>query len=161
MPGTITVGLANQDPASQDRAKTDDNDPFVRATQQALSNANFLVLPVGPQSRYVATIEVSQQQRGSVAADGAEDRPAANIGNGVSARVTLPSRKTSLHGLVVTRLHIEVRLRSDRHLVWSGSALTAQVSGTRDGSATAVGAKLANALVSQFPNTLQEPISVP
>lgn len=161
-PGTITVGLSGKDPAWEDRGEAADDDPFVRATRNALGNADFLVLPRGAPSRYVASVEVSQQQRGSVTVDGDEAKPVGNTGNwGGGVRLTLPSRKTNLRGLVVTRLHIEVRLRSDGQLVWSGSALTAQVSGIGAGTNAAVGVKLANALVSQFPVTVQGPISVP
>ena len=161
-PGTITVDLSGKDPAREDRGEAADDDPFVRATRNALGNADFLVLPLGAHSRYVASVEVSQQQRGSVTADGVEAKSVGNIGNwGAGVRLTLPSRKTNLRGLVVTRLHVEVRLRSGGQLVWSGSALTAQVSGTGAGSTAAVGIKLANALISQFPVTVQESISVP
>ena len=161
-PGTITVDLSGKDPAWEDRGEATDDDPFVRATGNALGNANFIVLPRGTYSRYIASVEVSQQQRGSVTADGVEAKPAGNVGNwGGGVRLTLPSKKTNLRDLIITRLDIEVRLRSDGHLVWSGSALTVQVAGTEAGSIAAVGVKLANAVVSQFPVSVLGPISVP
>ncbi|WP_140851084.1 hypothetical protein [Sphingomonas glacialis] len=161
-PGTITVDLSGEDPVWEDRGEAADDDPFVRATRDALGYANFLVLPPGIHSRYIASVEVSQQERGSVAADGVEAKPAGNIGNwGGGVRITLPSKKTNLRALIITRLDIKVRLRSDGQLVWSGSALTAQVEGTGAGSIAALGVKLANAVVSQFPLTVEVPISVP
>jgi len=161
-PGTITVDLSGKDPAWEDRGEAVDDDPFVRATGNALGNANFLVLPRGTHSRYIASVEVSQQQRGSVTADGVEAKPSGNIGNwGGGVRLTLPSKKMNLRDLMITRLDIKVRRRSDGQLVWSGSALTAQVAGTGAGSIAAMSVKLANAVVSQFPVTVQRPISVP
>lgn len=162
MPGTVTVDLNGEDPAWDGRGETTEDDPFVTATRNAFGNANFLVLPRGGHSRYMATVSINQQRRGVVTSDGAEAKPSTNAGNwGGGLSVTLPSRKTNLHGLLVIELHIEVRLRSDGHLVWSGRALTTQVEGTRAGSAAAVGVKLAGVLVSQFPITVDGPISVP
>ncbi|TXC70475.1 DUF4136 domain-containing protein [Sphingomonas ginsenosidivorax] len=159
--GTVTVTLRDADPV-RDAAGDAVDDPFVQATRNALSNADFVVLPAGDHGRYVATVVVTRQQRGVVTANGVEDKSSADVGNwGGGVRVTLPSRKTSLHGLVVTEMHIEMRRRSDQGLVWSGSALTAQVDGTSAGSPRAVGTKLANRIVAQFPVTVNGPISVP
>jgi hypothetical protein len=160
--GTVTVTLRDADPVRDAAGEPVDDDPFVQATRNALSNADFVVLPAGDHGRYVATVVVTRQQRGVVTANGVEDKPSADVGNwGGGVRVTLPSRKTGLHGLVVTEMHIEMRRRSDQGLVWSGSALTAQVDGTSAGSPRAVGTKLANRIVAQFPVTVNGPISVP
>lgn len=159
--GTITVDLSGKDPAWEDCGEAADGDPFIRSTVNALGNANFLVLPRGTHSRYIASVEVSQQQRGSVTADGVEAKSAVNIGNwGESVRLTPPSKKMNLHNLIITRLDIKVRRRGDDQLVWSGSALTAQVAGTEVGSIAAISVKLANAVISQFLITVQGPISV-
>lgn len=161
-PGTVTVSLSGDDPAWHATDAAVDDDPFVEATRNALSNADFVVLPAGARSRYVATVRIDQQRRGSVTADGLEAGPSVAVGNwGGGVSLTLPSRKTSLRDLVITDLHVEVFQRSDRRLVWSGSAITAQVDGTQAGSAKALGVKLASALIPQFPVTTEFSISVP
>lgn len=161
-PGTVTVSLSGDDPAWQASGAAVDDDPFVEATRNALSNADFLVLPAGARSRYVATLRIGQQHRGSVTADGPEAGPSVAVGNwGGGVSLTLPSRKTSLRDLVITDLHVEIFQRSDRRLVWSGSAITAQVEGTQAGSAKALSAKLASALIPHFPVTMESSISVP
>jgi len=155
--GTVTIALAG-DP-NLDAADAVD---FVEAVGHALAGSDYLVLPAAGPSRYRAHVAIERQTRGLVAATGGVGRPsvgAANWGGGVS--IALPARKQDLRALIVTRMTITLRDRRDDRLVWDGSAVTAQLDGTRDNNAAVVGAKLADALVSQIPAILHEPLSVP
>jgi hypothetical protein len=156
-PGTVTVELAG------DRAGPSGPDPvFAEAVEKSLGDANFLALPAPSHSRYIAEVAVTQDVRRSVASDGAEAPASTHFGDW-SARldVTMPSKKTELHGLVVTELTVRIVLRSTNRTVWSGSALTARAQGTPAGAARVVAGALADAVIRRFPDKLDGPITVP
>ena len=156
-PGTITIERVENDLDAPEVGGV-----FAEAVQRALLNARFTALPSPSHSRYIARIAVTHNLRGTVTSDAKEAAPASNVGNwGAQLRVTLPSTKTQMRGLVVTTLTIEIALRSTDQLVWKGSALTAQVEGTRMNAPSIVAQKLADALIQNLPETLDRPISVP
>lgn len=156
-PGTVTVQLADADTLPPELRQ-----PLVEGVQRALAEANFMALPTPGHSRYIARVTVSRHLRGLAEANAEEAAPATSLGNwGARLRVTLPSDKTQTRGLVVTELALALVLRRTGRTVWSGTALTAEVEGTRAGAPEAVAYKLARALIGRFPATLAEPISVP
>jgi len=154
-PGTFTI-----EPA--DAATGPQTEPaFVDAVQAAVMRAGFTPLPKPSHSRYVATVTVTHTMRGAVTS-GLKSRPALGVTNwGTGLAVGLPKKDDQLHGLIVTELKVTFLVRSDNHAVWSGSAITAQVDGTRAGAPEAVAGKLADALFAQFPRQLPAPVSVP
>jgi hypothetical protein len=151
-PGTITI-----------EQRDDGADPaFTEAVQAAILRANFIPLPAPSHSRYVAVLTVTRTDHGLVTSGTKGSGPVAGIANwGAGLGMRLPKKGNRLRGLVVTDLKITMLLRSDNHPVWSGIATTAQVDGTRAGSPEAVATKLADALMAQFPRTLEGPLSVP
>lgn len=155
-PGTIGVALVDE-PA--DRAAADQ--PFADAVRQAFASANFVPLDAG-HGRYAAEVTVTRRATGAVASDADEPPPSVDEGNwAVRLGVKLPSGKTQLHGLIVTQLHVRIRLRSTNRIVWQASALTAQVEGTRAGAPAAIAGKLADALIARFPEPVTDPIAIP
>ncbi len=151
-PGTVTV-----------EAVADANTPavvrqaFADAVEQALLDARFTALPPQARGRYIARVGVTRAERGAVASNGRES--GASWGGGLS--VALPSDKRQLRGLIVTTLTVELVSRADGTVVWRGSALTAQASGTRADVPATLAAKLAPAIIRAFPQTLAEPLSIP
>lgn len=154
-PGTITVELAgdqgDSSPASQ---------PFVDAVSNALTDAHFLILPGAGHGRYIARVAVARQARGSVASGSAAGSGGVNL-TGARLGVSLPSSKTQLAGLVVTRLDVQIVRRDTDQTVWNGSASTAQVEGTSAGALPAVASKLANAVIRRFPEKTEGMIAIP
>ncbi|RZF65108.1 hypothetical protein EWE75_06935 [Sphingomonas populi] len=155
-PGTITV-------ERDDSAGARDIDPvFADAVRAASAEANFIPLPAPSHSRYIAIIAVTRKAEGVVTSGTRGTAPAAGIANwGVGMGMRLPTTKDQLRGLVLTELKVTILLRSDKHPVWSASAMTAQVDGTRAGAPDAVAGKLAEALFAQFPSRLDTALSVP
>lgn len=154
-PGTITVELAGGQggpPAA--------TQPFVDAVGDALTDAHFLILPGEGHGRYIARVAVARQARGSVASGAASGSGGVNLAGG-RLGVALPSSKTQLAGLVVTRLDVQIVRRDTDQAVWSGSASTAQVEGTPTGALPAVAAKLAGAVIRRFPEKTEGTIAVP
>lgn len=153
-PGTVEVQVVDEQHQTPKRDVL-----FAAAVGDALTNANFLILPGEGHSRYIARVTASEEARGTVAT------PAKSSGdiNAVGGRigVSLPGAKTQLSGLVVTRLDVQLVLRDSGQVVWSGSASTAQVRGTAAGAPQAVVKKLADALIRRFPQPMEGPISVP
>ncbi|MBJ6121441.1 hypothetical protein [Sphingomonas mollis] len=156
-PGTITIVAGGTQTATDPVVAT-----FVGAVSHAVLQTGFAPLPDTGHSRYVAKVEVSQTSRGVVTSsgNGSASAPGVNYqGSGLS--LSLPSGKRQLHGLVVTRLDVIVTLRSDGQIVWSGTATTARVDGTRAGAPATVAAALSEALFARFPRPLPGPLSVP
>lgn len=156
-PGTVTVEpMAEAGPAEVRTV-------FAEAVERALIDANFIALPgAAGQARYIARIAVSRRAQGEVAADGQEAGAATQVGNwGAGLRVTLPSSKSQLRALVITELTIELVSRAEGRVVWRGSALTAQADGTPGDAPGAVAAKLAGAVMREFPEVREGAVSVP
>ena len=150
-PGTVSVELAGDHPGA--------DGVFADAVGKALLNANFLVLQAPGHSRYVAEVTVAQQARGVVEAGAGGSSAASRQGAGL--QLALPSGRTGLHGLVVTRLTVRLLLRGDKRAAWSGSAVTAQVADTPAGDPATVARKLADAVVGRFPKPSDGPIAIP
>lgn len=153
-PGTVEIQVVDE----QHRTPKLDA-VFAAAVGEALTDARFLILPGEGHSRYVARVTVHEEARGTVAAD-AGSGGGVNVAGGAIG-VSLPSKRTQLAGLVVTRLDVQLVLRDGGTAVWSGSASTAQVRGTAAGGRAAVAEKLADALIRRFPQPMEAPISVP
>jgi hypothetical protein len=155
-PGTIAIVAGSNPTTPPAITKT-----FTDAVQRTFLRTPFLPLPDANHSLYVATVDVSQTQRG-VVRSGKEksDRPAMAAGLG-GLSLTLPSGKDQLHGLIVTRLEVTVSLRRDNHVVWTGQATTVRASGTRTGDPSVVATALSDALLTWFPRQLPGPLSVP
>lgn len=157
LPGTVTISMA-VDPATNDADSAD----FSEAVGRALAGSDYLVLPAAGPSRYRARVAIEHETHGMVAATRGvtgRDIGVANWGGGM--RIALPTRKQDLRALVVTRMTITLVDGRDGRMLWRGSAVTAQPGGTPGNSAPVVGSKLAEALVSQIPNVLEESLSVP
>jgi len=154
VPGTVEVQVVDE------QHQTPKQDAlFAAAVGDALTDANFLILPGEGHSRYIARVTASEEARGTVTT-------AAKSGGDINAGagrigVSLPGAKTQLSGLVVTRLDVQLVLRDSGQVVWSGRASTAQVRGTAAGAPQAVAEKLANAIIRRFPQPMEGPISVP
>jgi hypothetical protein len=152
-PGTVTIqqdGAADPDPV------------FADAVQSAILRAQFIPLPAPSHSRYVAVFRVTRTTHGMVTSGTRGSGAGAGVTpGGFGIGVQLPKKDDRLRGLVVTELRVTILLRSDQHAVWGGTAVTAQVDGTRAGAPGAVAAKLADALIAQFPRKLDAPLSVP
>lgn len=151
-PGTVSIETVDAQPPQPALEGV-----FAQAVGEALTDAQFLILPGQGHGRYIARVAVSQQARGTVASRGKNGGPV--VGGGV-ASVSL-GRTSQFSGLVVTRLDVSLVERSDGHVAWSGSASTAQVTGTPAGATPAVAAKLAKAVIGRFPQRMDEPIAVP
>jgi hypothetical protein len=154
-PGTITVELAagQGDPPAAAQL-------FVDAVSDALTDAHFLILPGVGHGRYIARVAVTRQARGSVASEAGGGSGGLTM-SGARLGVELPSSKTQLAGLVVTRLDVRIVRRDIDQTVWSGSASTAQVEGTPAGALPVVAGKLADALIRRFPEKFDGPIAIP
>ncbi|RZL84826.1 MAG: hypothetical protein EOP66_02300 [Sphingomonas sp.] len=155
-PGTIAI-VASDNPTTSPAIER----IFTDAVQRALLRTPFLPLPDPSHSLYLAKVQVSQTQRGVVRSSG-ETSGRRTMGAGLGGlSLTLPSGKDQLHGLIVTRLEVTVSLRRDNHVVWTGQATTARVSGTRAGDPSSVATALSDALLTWFPRPLPGPLSVP
>lgn len=156
-PGTVAVESADGEQGGAETSQL-----FAAAVQAALIDANFVTLPVAGHSRYIARFRVTQQVRGVGTARAITPSASGSVGGwGAQARVSLPTSKMQVQGLVVTRLSVELVLRRDMRSVWSGSATTAQVQGAPANMSPAVARKLADAAIRAFPVTWKEPVSVP
>lgn len=154
-PGTVTLEAG-------DDATSDDAPAFADAVQNALLRANFIPLPAPSHSRYIATFAVTNTEHGLVTSGTKGSGAVPGIGNwGAGVGIRLPKKDNVLRGLVVTTLQVTIVLRSDRQTMWSGTATTAQVEGTRAGAPETVAAKLADALIARFPRKLDGPLSIP
>ena len=80
---------------------------------------------------------------------------------GARLRMALPSDKTRTRALVVTELTRAIALRSTGRTLWSSSAMTAEVEGTRAGDPDTVARKLADTLTRRFPARRNGPIPGP
>ncbi|WP_267396705.1 MULTISPECIES: hypothetical protein [unclassified Sphingomonas] len=151
VPGTITIASAT---GAALPAAFDD------AVRQAMLNARFTPLPGQGHGLYAATIAVTQKSSGVVTAG---SRPAppplATLTGGVS--LSMPAGGGRLSDLVVTELKVTITRRSDAQPVWSGSAVTARVTGTAAGATDIVAKTLADAVLAQFPHQAAGPISIP
>jgi hypothetical protein len=155
-PGTIAIVAADSPTMSSAITKT-----FTDAVQRTLLRTPFLPLPDANHSLYIATVEVSQIQRGVVrSGNDRSERPGVAAGLG-GLSLTLPSGKDQLRRLIVTRLTVTVSLRRNNHVVWTGQATTVRASGTRTGDTSVVAAALSDALLTWFPRQLPGPLSVP
>jgi len=153
-PGTVEVQVVDEQHQHPALDQT-----VAAAVGDALTDARFLVLPGEGHGRYIARVTVTQEARGAVAAD-------TRSGGGVTLAggrlgVSLPSSKTQLSGLVVTRLDLDLVARDSGAVVWHGSGSTAQVQGTAAGAPAAVVKKLADAVIGRFPQPMDEPVAVP
>jgi hypothetical protein len=153
-PGTVSVEVVD---AQRQHPALDQM--YVQAVGDALTDANFLILPGEGHGRYIARVTVTQEGRGGVAADSRSGGGARLSGGRLG--VSLPSTRTQLSGLVVTRLDVSLALRETGQIVWSGSASTAQVQDTAAGAPATVAGKLAAAVIRRFPEKTTEPIAVP
>lgn len=144
--GTISVEPAdNRVPAA-----------FTDAVRRALRDADFLALPGSGHGRYIAQISVTRQTRGLATTDPAEAPSHASAGDwALRFHATLPSHKTDLDSLVITKLTVRIIERNGMKTLWTGSALTA-------GAASAdVADKLAEAVIRRYPTPTPNPIPVP
>ena len=156
-PGTITVVAGGDRKAAQDVTKI-----FVDAVEHAVLQTRFLPLPNPSHSRYIATVEVTQTPKGVVASGDSRSAAKPNMAySGGVLSLSLPSSKARIHGLILTRLTVNVSLRGDYKVVWTGQAVTIRVSTARDGQLSVVAAALSNAVLARFPVQLSGPISVP
>lgn len=154
-PGTITISSVMGDTLSDQALGVFDD-----AVQRALSASNFTLLLQQGHGRYAAKVVVSRRTRGVVAAGRAGGGPArASLNGGLS--VGLPAGGNALNDLIVTELTITLLQRSDAKEVWSGSAVTARVSGTSAGAVGVIAPLLANAVMAQFPGRASGPVSIP
>lgn len=156
-PGTVTIAvvLDGDDHAAGAAA-------YAEPIDAAFNAADYLVLPAKGASRYRARVTVDHEARGLVGAPTQTrkaDAAMANWGGGVS--IALPTAKQDLRALIVTRMTVTLTDWRSGKLLWSGSAVTAQVGGTPANAPATVGAKLANALISRIPAVLDGPLSVP
>jgi len=156
-PGTIAIVPAEDGSKDDPIAQT-----FVGAVSHAVLQTAFTPLPDPDHSRYVAKVTVSQASQGVVTSTDSRSASAqAPVYQGGSVSLRLPSGKSQLRGLIVTRLIVVVSFRTDSRIVWTGEATTARISGTPAGAPSVVAAVLAGALFQHFPRPLPGPISVP
>jgi hypothetical protein len=152
-PGTISVEIAADQAIPGDLGERMDD-----AVQRELLDAEFTALPRPGASRYVAAVTIRRDARGAVTVDGREAGP--QIGAGALS-VQLPSQKREMHGLTLTELSVTIRRRDDPVILWAGSAMTAQVEGSRNDAPSVLAPKLVRALFRDFPTQPEGPISVP
>jgi hypothetical protein len=156
-PGTVTV-----EPLAADANPPEVKRAFAEAVEHALFDARFTPLPGAGHGRYIARFKVTRSARGAVMSNAKEEGADGTAGNwGAQLRVTMPSNKTQLRGLVVTELEVEIVRRGDMQPVWSGRALTAQAQGTSADTAGVVAKKLADAVIRTFPARSADAVSVP
>lgn len=133
---------------------------FDTAVQRALLDRGFTPLPGNGHGRYLAKVDVTQSAQGVVSAGRAPaGKPLASFNGSVS--LGLSPGGDRLSELVVTRLTVTLIRRDGGQVVWSGSATTARVAGSRNGGVDLVAQTLANAVLSQFPHTVGQTISIP
>lgn len=154
VPGTTSLDIVD---AGHQHARLDAL--YAEAVSNALTDVHFLVLPGEGHGRYITRVTVSQEARGSVTARGPSGGGAQVVGGRLG--VSLPTSNTQLSGLIITRLDLNIASRETGKTVWTGSASTAQVEGTRAGAPAAVAKKLAESLLKRFPQQIEGPISVP
>lgn len=153
--GTVTIGAITGEALTEPARVV-----FRDAVERALAARGFTLLGDPGHGRYVADVTVDRQARGAVSAGRAGGGPpAVSLNGGVS--IGLPAGGNRLNDLVVTELTITLSERRVARVVWSGSAVTARVSGTPQGGAALVGQTLADAAMAQFPARTAGPISVP
>lgn len=155
-PGTITVEpVAGASTPAEGQV-------FVEAVANALAEADFTPLPSAGKGRYIARITVTRSARGLVSSDAPKKGASGSVGNwGAAIGVMLPSDKSQLRALIVTRLEVRIFRRDGQALVWSGRALTVQTQGSRGDAVGVLAKKLANTVIRHFPEQSSEPASVP
>lgn len=154
-PGTVTIrAAASATLPAETRQAFDD------AVQRALLRARFTPLPGQDHGRYIATVEVTRASRGVVTSDiPASSAPLASLNGSVS--LALPPGGDRLSDLVATTLTVVLSRRSDGKVLWSGSAVTVRVTGTRAGAVPLVAGTLADAVLARFPAQADGPIAIP
>ncbi|GAA0660129.1 hypothetical protein FHT00_002883 [Sphingomonas insulae] len=154
-PGTVAIAPAAGPALSSEAARVFDD-----AVQRAMLRARFTPLPGQGHGRYAASVTVTRTSRGVVAAEGRPaPPPLANLNGSVS--VALSPGGERLSDLVVTELKVVLSRRGDARPVWSGSAVTARVTGNRTGGIDLVAQTLADAVMAQFPRQAAGPVSIP
>ena len=154
-PGTISIASAADAGVTVETRRV-----FEDAVQRAMLRAQFTPLPGQNHGRYSARVVVTRTSRGTVASripGGAA--PLASLNGSVS--LSLPPGGDRLSDLIVTELTVVISRRSDAQKVWSGSAVTARVSGTPAGAVDLVARTLADAVMGQFPGQAAGPVSIP
>ena len=154
-PGTITIDSATAAAVPDETSRT-----FEDAVRRAMLHARFTPLPGRGHGRYAATVRVTRTSRGVVSTDRAAAPPPLASLNG-SVTLALPPGGGRLSDLVVTTLQVVIARRSDAQVVWSGSAVTARVTGTRAGAVDVVAQTLADAVLAQFPRQAGGTLSIP
>lgn len=162
----LTVGgtIAVQRPAPTQPGRPAPTSAFAEATESALLDAGFIVIPHPENARHVATISVKRTAHGAALAKGASNPTITpTIGAGAGGRgvaIDLGS-KVNVGQMVATELTISIARRGETTPVWQGSAVTYQVTGTRADDPAAVATKLATALTRNFAAPSGLSISVP
>lgn len=158
--GTIAV----QRPAPAEPGRPAPTSVFAEATESALLDAGFIVIPHAENARHVATIAVKRTAHGAALAKGASNPTVTpTIGAGAGGRgvsIDLGS-KVNVGQMVATELTISIARRGESTPVWQGTAVTYQVTGTRADDPAAVATKLATALTRNFAAPSGLSISVP
>lgn len=159
-PAGITPGTVSIRPASPASLAPETGRAFDDAVQRAMLRARFTPLPGEGHGRYIATVTVDRTSRGVVASGiPATSGPLASLNGSVS--LSLPPGGDRLSDLVVTSLTVAIARRGDPTVIWSGSAVTARVSGTRAGALDTVAQTLADAVIGQFPHQAPTALSIP
>lgn len=149
--GTVAVTLADANPGNVNIDR-----PYTDAVGRALGEVNFTIMPGAEHSRYLAQVAVLREHRGVVTTKGTRGRTGALVGpSGPGVVVPFGSGGKQLRDLIATTLTVRLFSRSDRRLVWSGSAVTVRIDGA------AMPGQLARAAVATFPQTLAAPVPVP
>lgn len=155
----VTPGTVSIDPVTPPTLPAETSRLFDDAVRRAMIRARFTPLPGQGHGRYVASVTVTRTSRGVVTAGRpAAPPPLASLNGSVSLALPAGDR---LSDLVVTELTVVIARRDDPTVRWSGSAVTARVTGTRAGATELVAQTLADAAIGQFPYQADSAISVP
>lgn len=138
---------------------------FMGATDDALATKGFTILDDPGHAAYLAELTLTRIEVGTGTAKVPHGSAsvAPGIGGGAGAGITVPlsAGETRLVPLQRIRLDMRITKRGEDGIVWAGAAVTVRAAGTKKGADAVVAADLSNALLSSYPVSAGEVITVP
>ena len=160
-PSGGTISVEPPVDATVDRAPP----AYSEAVREALGRKGFTILDDPGHSASVAELSLSRTDVGAGSAKVPSGRAAVAPGGfgGVGAGVTVPlgAKRSQAVRLVRCQLHVAIRRRGDRTIVWRGAAVTVRAVGTEQGADAVVARTLSDAILAGYPAESRNVVSVP
>jgi hypothetical protein len=138
---------------------------FIDMVGEAFAAKGFTTIEAPGRAGLVADLILSRDRVGTgtakVARAGSGAAGGAGSAVGIGMNVILPTAKTRVVPLQLTRLEVRIHNRDEPGILWQGAAITVRPAGTPKGQDAAVASDLIAALLREYPATPESVISVP